>query len=70
MRQRCAARRSGERAGSFSVRGSGGIASEPDGWLRAPVLLEPPATPSAAAPGPSALVASLPGPLLGHGNCP
>jgi filamentous hemagglutinin family protein len=70
MRERCAARRSGERAGSFSVRGSGGIASEPDGWLRAPVLLEPPATPSAAAPGPSALVASLPGPLLGHGNCP
>jgi len=33
MRERCAARRSGERAGSFAVRGNGGIPAEPDGWL-------------------------------------
>jgi hypothetical protein len=31
MRARCAARRSGERAGSFAVRGPGGIPAEPDG---------------------------------------
>jgi large exoprotein involved in heme utilization and adhesion len=33
MRERCAARRSGERSGSFAVRGNGGIPAEPDGWL-------------------------------------
>jgi len=40
MRERCAARRSGERAGSFSVRGNGGIPAEPDGWLPASVAFE------------------------------
>ncbi len=35
IRQRCAARTSGERAGSFAARGWGGIAPEPDGWLPA-----------------------------------
>src|SRR5262245_22191976 len=70
MRERCAARRSGERAGTFSVRGPGGIPSEPDGWLRAPLVLEASATPTAAVPGLPALVASLPGPLLAHAACP
>src|SRR5262249_37425638 len=69
MREHCAARRNGERAGSFSVRGPGGIPSEPDGWLRAPVVLDA-ATPTARVPGPPVLVASLPGPLLAHGACP
>jgi len=40
MRERCAARRSGERAGSFAVRGNGGIPAEPDGWLPASVATE------------------------------
>jgi len=40
MKERCAARRNGERAGSFSVRGNGGIPAEPDGWLPAPVVPE------------------------------
>jgi large exoprotein involved in heme utilization and adhesion len=70
MRERCAARRNGEREGSFSVRGPGGIPSEPDGWLRAPVVLDAPATPTAAVPEPPALVAGFPGPLLAQGACP
>jgi large exoprotein involved in heme utilization and adhesion len=70
MRERCAARRSGERAGSFSVRGLGGIPAEPDGWLRAPVLSGAAATGTSAAARPPTLVASLPGPLLAHGACP
>jgi len=40
MRERCAARRSGERAGSFAVRGNGGIPAEPDGWLPAAVAFD------------------------------
>ena len=69
MRERCAARRSGERAGSFSVRGAGGIPAEPDGWLRAPMLPEVAAT-GAAMAGLPALVARLPGALLVRGGCP
>jgi len=49
MRERCAARRSGERAGSFAVRGNGGIPAEPDGWLPGAVAPEP-ARPSASSP--------------------
>ena len=69
MRARCAARRSGERAGSFAVRGPGGIPAEPDGWLPAPLLPDAEAA-TAAAPGRPVLVASLSGPLLAHGACP
>jgi filamentous hemagglutinin family protein len=69
MRERCAARRSGERAGSFAVRGPGGIPAEPDGWLPAPVLPDP-ASIAAATPAQPALVASLSGPLLARGACP
>ena len=69
MRERCAARTSGERAGSFAVRGPGGIPAEPDGWLPAPVVLDAAAT-SAATAGPPALLASLAGPLLAPGACP
>jgi large exoprotein involved in heme utilization and adhesion len=68
MRERCAARRSGERSGTFTVRGPGGIPAEPDGWLPAPLLPESVAT--AAAPEQPTLVASLPGPLLLHAGCP
>jgi hypothetical protein len=35
MKEPCAARRIGERAGSFAVRGAEGIPPEPDGWLPA-----------------------------------
>ncbi len=70
MRERCAARRSGERAGSFSVRGAGGIPAEPDGWLRAPVVLADATATAAATPAQPALFASLPRPLLAHGACP
>jgi large exoprotein involved in heme utilization and adhesion len=70
MRERCAARKSGERAGSFAARGPGGIPTEPDGWLPAPLVLEPATTPAAVTPDPPALVASLPGPLLASGACP
>jgi len=69
MRERCAARRSGERAGSFAVRGPGGIPAEPDGWLPAPLLPAAEAATSAA-PGRPVLVASLSGPLLAHAACP
>jgi large exoprotein involved in heme utilization and adhesion len=69
MRERCAARRSGERAGSFAVRGPGGIPAEPDGWLPAPLLPDAEAATSAA-PGRPVLVASLSGPLLAHAACP
>jgi hypothetical protein len=69
MRERCAARRSGERSGTFAVRGAGGIPAEPDGWLPAPLLPEADAATAAAAERPT-LVASLPGPLLLHGACP
>jgi hypothetical protein len=37
MKEPCAARRSGERAGSFAVRAAEGIPPEPDGWLPATV---------------------------------
>ena len=40
MKEPCAARRSGERAGSFAVRGAEGIPPEPDGWLPAAVARE------------------------------
>jgi hypothetical protein len=69
MRERCAARKSGERVGSFSVRGPGGIPAEPDGWLPAPVLPDA-ATTTAATAGAPALVASLSGPLLLYQGCP
>jgi large exoprotein involved in heme utilization and adhesion len=68
MRERCAARRSGERAGSFAVSGPGGIPPEPDGWLPAPLL--PEAATSAAAPAPLVLLASPSAPLLAAGACP
>jgi hypothetical protein len=70
MRERCAARRSGERAGSFAVRGPGGIPAEPDGWLPAPLLPDVEAATAAALPASPTLVASLSGPLLAHGACP
>jgi len=68
MRERCAARRSGERAGSFAVRGNGGIPAEPDGWLPGTLGFEAAAktggrTTSAALA--SASPAAAPGPLLG-----
>ena len=68
MRERCAARRSGERVGSFSVRGPGGIPAEPDGWLPAP-LLPAASTTTAVTPDSSLLVARLSGPLLLHPGC-
>jgi hypothetical protein len=37
MKEACAARRSGERAGSFAVHAAEGIPPEPDGWLPATV---------------------------------
>jgi hypothetical protein len=70
MRERCAARRSGERAGSFSVRGPGGIPSEPDGWLRAPVLPAAEAALTAAPPVSPTLLASLAVSRLADGACP
>jgi hypothetical protein len=70
MRERCAARRSGERVGSFAVRGPGGIPAEPDGWLPAPHLPAPePASLAAPIPRPL-LVASLGIPFPAHGACP
>jgi len=68
LRERCAARRSGEPSGSFAVRGPGGIPAEPDGWLRAPVLPDTEAT-AEDAPSLPLLAASLPGPLLAAGSC-
>jgi large exoprotein involved in heme utilization and adhesion len=38
LRERCAARRGGERAGSFAVRSVGGVPAEPDGALIALAL--------------------------------
>lgn len=71
MLPRCAARRGGERVGSFAVRGAGGIPAEPDGWLPAPLRAAPDAAlaDDAAIPGP-VLVASLAGPPLVRGACP
>jgi hypothetical protein len=69
MRERCAARKSGERSGSFAVRGPGGIPAEPDGWLPAPLLPDA-ATTTAATAGAPVLVASLSGPLLLYQGCP
>jgi len=66
MRERCSARRSGERAGSFAVRGNGGIPAEPDGWLPAAVSFD-------AGPGrvaTSTRAAVLGTPLLAAGDCP
>ncbi len=57
MQQRCATR-GGERAGTFAMRGAGGIPAEPDGWLPAPVV-------AAAAP-----IAGVPGPMLASAGCP
>jgi large exoprotein involved in heme utilization and adhesion len=66
MKEPCAARRSGERAGSFAVRGNGGIPPEPDGWLPGTVSFE-------VAPGSSA-TSDLPVgpggvPLFALGSC-
>jgi filamentous hemagglutinin family protein len=58
MHERCTARRGGERAGSFAVRGAGGIPAEPDGWLPAPVVAD------------AAAMTSLPGPMLASTRCP
>src|SRR4029453_7624507 len=52
MRERCAARKSGERVGSFAVRGPGGIPAEPDGWLPAPLLPDTASTTAATAGAP------------------
>jgi hypothetical protein len=65
MRERCAARRSGECAGSFAVRGNGGIPAEPDGWLPATVAFDSASGPTPALGQPS--VASSP--LLTPCNC-
>ena len=69
MHERCAARKGGERVGSFAVRGAGGIPAEPDGWLPAPLLPDAAAT-TVAVPAEPLRVASLAGPLLLHGRCP
>ena len=37
LRQRCAARRGGERAGSFTLRETAGVQPDPDGWLASAV---------------------------------
>jgi hypothetical protein len=68
MRERCAARRSGERAGSFAVRGNGGIPAEPDGWLPGTLApeLERGLAPTSGRPFPPASAPRLA--LLG--NCP
>jgi len=68
MRERCAARKSGERVGSFSVRGAGGIPAEPDGWLPAPLLAD--ADVASATAEPPILLASASGPLLLARGCP
>jgi len=68
MRERCAARKSGERVGSFAVRGAGGIPAEPDGWLPAPLLSDP--GEATAASDPPILLASASGPLLLARGCP
>jgi len=65
MREACAARRSGERAGSFAVRGNDGIPAEPDGWLPATVALEPAFGPTAGSAKPTAAS----GPVLASGSC-
>jgi hypothetical protein len=62
MKEPCAARRSGERAGSFAVRGAEGIPPEPDGWLPATVARE-----GEAAPGGTSAEAW---PLLAGATCP
>jgi large exoprotein involved in heme utilization and adhesion len=67
MRERCAARRS-DSAGSFAVLGNSGIPPEPDGWLRAPVVINTEET-ADASPELPLLAASLPGPLLAAGTC-
>ena len=66
MKEACAARRSGERAGSFAVRGNGGIPAEPDGWLPAAVSFEAAAGSSATSDLPAG-----PGgvPLFALGSC-
>jgi hypothetical protein len=68
MRERCAARRSGKRAGSFGVRGNGGIPAEPDGWLPGTLVpeLERGLAPTSGRPFPPASAPRLA--LLG--NCP
>ena len=68
MRERCAARRSGERAGSFAVRGAGGIPAEPDGLLPVAVPLAPAALAMNALPEPEGRrlpdpLSDVPGPL-------
>jgi hypothetical protein len=66
MRERCAARASGERAGSFTVRGTGGVPADPDGWL--PASLSAALEGGAAAP----LATPVPGaatPWLASGSC-
>jgi len=60
---------SGERVGSFAVRGPGGIPAESDGWLPAPMLPDTGA-PTVVTAVPPVLVAGIPGPLLASGACP
>jgi large exoprotein involved in heme utilization and adhesion len=60
MRERCGARQSGERTGSFAVKGAGGIPAEPDGPL--PASMAPAAT--TAGSERTALAASAPSSLL------
>jgi large exoprotein involved in heme utilization and adhesion len=59
MKEPCTARRSGERAGSFAVRGAEGIPPEPDGWLPATVAREA-ANASGATPAPVELARPIP----------
>jgi large exoprotein involved in heme utilization and adhesion len=68
MRERCAARRSGEASGSFAVRGPVGIPPEPDGWLRASVEADAGET-AEAAPALPLLTASFSGLLLAKEGC-
>jgi len=70
MRPRCAARKSGERVGSFALRGPGGIPAEPDGWLPAPLLPDVGAALADQARAQPLVVANFAGPLISRGACP
>jgi large exoprotein involved in heme utilization and adhesion len=69
LRERCAARRGGERAGSFAVRGAGGIPAEPDGLLPAAASFEAVPTLASAAPRSAGALHEVPGLAL-VASCP
>jgi hypothetical protein len=71
LRERCAGRATGAAAGSFVLRGAGGIGAEPDGLLPAPLVLgaaPAPGTPVASAPAASLAVAAA-SPAALPGGC-